>query len=469
VKKSIFALLCLCIATCSAYAQESEIKRRIQEETAPAPEFPQVVEKFYLDYGAWLRYDGTHFDDFAIDLKKRDLRVEYMWAWAEAVLNETHRFYLRALTMNVDYSEGDSYARHDDRFYSPRLDLGFYEFRTQPGAKSLPALSAFSVRIGRQYFRVGSGLAYNRVHDGLYASAQLRLLTLDAFWSTSVRSEDDIDRSRPDPDHSHRDFCGLVAKMKLTSGCEPYAFAVFQRDKNGERPNVSWSDYTFDSEYYGVGAKGSIISRLNYSAEWIWERGNRCPDQWFSPTPLRPEPIDAKAAAVKLEYLPSLECRPIIAAEYLFGSGDRNRINATDTTFGNRPGTYDTAFLGFGFVDAGYVLYPILTNLHVYKLSGSVVLLQERDFCRELRVGTAVIWFSKDKRESGISDYRASSGTLGRGGVGFEVDAFATYKVFSDLSATLRYGRFDPGSAYPNTAHYREPRDYFSFFLLYSF
>jgi hypothetical protein len=134
--------------------------------------------------------------------------------------------------------------------------------------------------------------------------------------------------------------------------------------------------------------------------------------------------------------------------------------------FGNTPGTYDKAFLGFGFVDAGYALYPILTNLHIYKLSGSLVLLQEWEFCRELRVGAAVISFAKDKRQSGISDARANQG---RGGIGFESDLFATYKVFSDLSATLRYGRFKPGSAYPDSNYYREPRDYFSFFLLYSF
>jgi hypothetical protein len=467
VRESILAVFFLCVTACFAYAQESEIKRRIQAESAPAPEFPQVVEKFYLDYGAWLRYEGTHFDDFGADPKKRSLRVEYVSAWAEAVLNETHRFYLRALAMNLDYSKGDQYGKDDDRFYSPRLDLGFYEFRTRPGAKSLSGLSAFSLRIGRQYLRVGSGLAYHKVNDGLLASARLRPLSLEAFWSTSIRSEDDIDRSRPDLSHSHRDFCGLTAKLKMANVCEPYAFAVFQRDKNGEHPDDPSANYIFDSDYYGVGASGSVISKLNYSVEWIWERGRRCPNQPVGP--LSPERIVAEAAAVKLEYLPSVWCRPIIAAEYLYSSGDPDRYSATDTQGGNTDGTLDRAFLGFGFVDAGYVLYPIVTNLHVYKLSGSIVPLQEKEFCRELRTGVALIWFSKDEREGAISDTRADWGVAGRGAVGFEFDLFATYKIFSDLSGTLRYGRFFPGSTYPDSPYNREPRDYFSFFLLYSF
>jgi len=468
MREFIFAALFVCFSACSLFAQESDIQRRIQAETAPAPEFPETVEKLYLDYGAWLRWDGVHFDDFGADLKKRSVRLEYFYAWTEAVLNETHRIYLRAAAINLDYSRGDSYRGDDDRFYSPRLDLGFYEFRTQRGAKTPSAPSAFSLRIGRQYLRVGTGLAYNRVHDALLAKAQLRFLMLDAFWSTSVRSEDDIDRSRPDLSHSHRDFYGLTAKVKVTSACEPYAFAVVQRDRNGEHPYAPSADFIFDSEYYGVGSTGSIAKRLNYSVEWIWERGRRCPDQ-SGGIPLRPEPITANAAAVKLEYLPSVECRPIVAAEYLYASGDKDRYNATDTMFGNTPGTLDRAFLGFGFVDAGYVLYPILTNLHIYKLSGSIVLSQEKEFCRELRTGAALIWFSRDKREGAISDTRADWGTTGRGGVGFEFDLFATYRIFSDLSVTLRYGHFEPGSAYPNLDHYRDPRDYFSFFLLYSF
>jgi len=77
-------------------------------------------------------------------------------------------------------------------------------------------------------------------------------------------------------------------------------------------------------------------------------------------------------------------------------------------------------------------------------------------------VGLDYYFLFKADDRGPISDFRANRRSAD---VGNEVDLFVEWRILSDLSWTLRYGRFFPGAAYSD----RDPRDFLFTALNFSF
>ena len=130
----------------------------------------------------------------------------------------------------------------------------------------------------------------------------------------------------------------------------------------------------------------------------------------------------------------------------MFASGDANRLGSpTNAEGGNRNDHVDRSFSSFGFRDTGISFSPRLSNIHVWRLGGSFRPLPEIEAAKELELGTDYYLYYKNKRVAAISDSLADETS---GYAGWEMDYYANYRIFSDLSWTVRFGTFFPGSAF---------------------
>jgi hypothetical protein len=81
---------------------------------------------------------------------------------------------------------------------------------------------------------------------------------------------------------------------------------------------------------------------------------------------------------------------------------------------------------------------------------------------RNVYAGVDFFIFRRDKKEGAISDSRADRPQRS---LGKEFDVNVTWQIFSDLSASVDYGRFYPSSAYSD----KDARDFLMFTMLFQF
>jgi hypothetical protein len=455
----------------NARAQAQDLKNKLlkDERSRQSHEFPEIKEPFYFDFGFWHKFGYYHYEDLgggSTNEHARDLRLHRLYAWTEVVLDRTHRFYARIATLSFDYSKGDG-GIWDHKIYKPRLDMGFYEYRTEAVKGSQSTIKQYSLRFGRQLLKVGSGFTYRRIHDGIRAGASTRMLDAEAFFAQSIPSEDNIDQSKPGNNRQRRNFYGAQVSLRKWQNHTPFVYVLLQRDRQGEKIKNIDQNFIFHSNYIGIGSKGSLCRKVNYRAEYVIMGGKRHADSIIFPFPLGKTRIEAYAFDSKIEYIPGGVFKTVLSLQYMFGSGDSDRLQPTDTYLGNEPFTSDATFVAFGHVETGYALYPMVSNLHVFRLSGSFMPLRNSSLFSKLRVGTAFITFQKHKRGGGISTRKSQ--TYDNKNVGWEVDFFAQWEVFSDLHVTVKWGHFDPGNAFSSDSGMRRNLDYYFLGVIYSF
>ncbi len=241
---------------------------------------------------------------------------------------------------------------------------------------------------------------------------------------------------------------------------EPYVYYLIQRDSTDEWGSDPLAEYTYHSDYLGVGSAGSVgLPNLRYGWEFVYEGGEGYP----RPPARKREDIHALGLDVLLEYFFEAPGMPTISFEYLWGSGDPDRdLSANSTIGGNRAGTDDNAFNSFGFRDTGLAFAPRIANLHIFELGSGVILFRRLGPLRKLEVGTKVLFYVKDKSRGAISD---PLGYQDASWVGWEWDAFCNWRLTSDVSLTARYGTFQPGSAFED----RNSRQFVYVGVSYSF
>ena len=421
-----------------------EEEKRIElEETMKLQ--PKADAGFLYDYGGWAKTSFYFFDDSA---RKRAMRSEDIRLWLNGRIGQNNEFYFRAKSLAVDYSHGDEFGAENNYWITSRMDQGFYKVNLTPyifDEELNTKAPKLALQVGRQYLSLGSGLAYNRVDDGVKLSVNYNGFDSKLIIARTIKNSDDIDRSRPDVDHSRRLFLGLQVDYKKLGRHQPYLIGLIQQDRNNENPDDPLQGYNYNSSYYGFGVNGILIPRLQYTVEYIQESGT----SYASLSATDKERIKASANLVQLKYLPRMKLDPVITLRYLFGSGDKDRASATSTVGGNTAGTKDTNFLYFGYAMAGYVLEPKLSNLQVYNIAASVKPVKDKSMFEDTELGISFYTFQKDKKEGAISDLTA---TQTKKDIGKEFDLFYNWKVLSDLIISLRSGVFTPGSAYPSTA-----------------
>jgi len=457
MKIRLFIILCL-LGTTSAFAQTIQQERRIEEEKRLSldhveKEFQTHWQRWVFEGGGWHNYRYTDFHDDDNDANAKDsiddsLDIDVR-LWFKATLkppegadyDNEHVFYVRLKHAYTELYGSSDFNNYDHD--GPHVDYAYGILDFDP----------FWVEVGRKYFSIGRGIAYSNVNDGIQLNYKVPGWNVGVFASHTLPHEDNIDTSVPGFDkRSDRYFYGVGVGYGGIKGHTVYGYSLIQRDFSDEDPIDSDQQYTYDSEYYGLGATGEFVFNSTYWAEVIRQKG-----EGFMFGPNTQADVDAWAVDLGLErsfekFLPS-----VFSLEYAYGSGDGDRTDVTDTEFGNSSGDDDN-FLYFGYIPTGLALAPRLSNLHMYRVG-----LEVRPFDR-VSVQLNYFRFLKDKKTGGIFDLDATESSLD---VGHEFDVEVSVQILSDLDMTVEYGHFMPGDAYPTTTNNNE--DYLSVSMTHTF
>lgn len=426
-----------------------EERRRGMDERPRGPE--DVYQSILWDAGGWMHAEFLRLDDEPFE-KHRTLRYYDLRLWGELRIDRRYTAYLRLQSDHVDFSSGDQFeGEKDNRTRIARVDQAFLQADwSGPGEE-------FTVRAGRQFLAVGRGLLFNAVAYAAQASYTGGRWGIRGFLAHSLLHDDDIDRSLPNADDSRRGFAAVEVSYLPAAYQRAYAVALIEQDFNDEDPESPIQDWDYNARYVALGARGTILGGLGYSAEGIFQFG-----QSVAAGTTKVEDIRAWALLATIDYRFDAPTWAYLALEYLFGSGDPDRASVTDTAVGNQAGTQDEGFLAFGYVHTGFSLFPRVSNLHILKFGGSLRPLGGTDTGRTLEVGIYAYGYWKDEPSGAISDPRAG---LPERDVGRELDLFLRWRIFSDVGMSLHAGRFWPGDAYADD----DPRDFFGASVTYSF
>ncbi len=463
---SIFALVSLVLFTAfDARATSPEEKFRIEEQKRKKLESSEqrilaAESRFAVEWGGWIdnRYDDYKNDDNnrslidALDATRSfDFRL-----WVKATFKprvgdthpNEHSVYVRFKNIYTITTPDDLNKKYDNE--GPDLDQGYAVLDMRP----------WWLEFGRRYYMMGQGIAYGNVHDGLELSANFTDWNLKAFFTHTLPDEANVDLSVPGATRgSDRSFHGFEARyIGLPGGHSIYGFYVLQRDSSDEDPVDVSADYTYDSEYLGLGLQGKLLTNSHYWVELVYQTGR---SHVFATG--AKQDVNAWAGDIGVTLDVDVFSHPNLSFEYAFGSGDGDRINVTDTRNGNSSGR-DKNYLYFGYLPTGYALSPRLSNLHMYKASVLLTPLQQYPSLADLTLGIDYYRFYKDKKRGGISDTQA---TLADPYIGSEIDLTLSWQVLSDVTITFEYGYFKPGDAYPSSAD--DSERYFSVDATFTF
>jgi hypothetical protein len=334
------------------------------------------------------------------------------------------------------------------------VDLGFYRIdldqamRKYRGAE-IDRWSA-DLSVGRQFLTVGRGIAFALTTDALSFDWGCGDWAGLVFGSQSVRHYDNIDRSVPGFKQSDREFFGAQIEYESWDHHKPYGYVVVQRDRSDESPHNPFQEYDYDSEYWGIGITGELlfgrgetgrgIQNLQYFSEFIIQRG----DSFGDGATDQQDPIHAWATDTGLIYYGRGRGRPRYLVEYARASGDSGRLIPQNTLDGNRAGTTDHGFLGFGFMNTGVSFAPLFANLEFVRTAGAFHPFGEcrSRRMRDMELGSSFYAYWRPEADAGVSDRRAD--IAGDHFLGTEVDLFMNWRLSSDLYFLVNYGTFFP-------------------------
>lgn len=437
--------------------QQREIERRMRQTLDQELE---GADRLVLDWGGWFNFHLFFFDD-GID-SSRTLRRYDLRFWTHVTIDDgTHDFYLRTRTSLLDFNAGDAYDGNEDDIEEPKLERGLYRFDL---ARAFAAYDGQALdynlilQAGRDLVTFGEGLALSTPLDHVSLTASFADFDITGLAAKTVGSSVDIDLSRT-ASRTRRSFLGTEVRYRGFERHRPFAYALWQRDRNSERLVTPFQNFDYDSSYFGIGSRGELSDGLRYSTEWVYERG----ESWGHRQFLKSNDIEAWAWDVQLEYLFRGQHKPRAHIEYLFASGDSDRFaSPTDSVGGNLGDRTDSSFVGFGYRDTGLSFAPAISNLHMWRAGASYFPFPADPDLRDLEIGTDWYLYHKHHRDSAVSDPTAD---LRSGYLGWEMDYFANWRVTADLAWTARLGAFFPGKSFTD----RTTRTFFLFGVTYSF
>jgi len=342
------------------------------------------------------------------------------------------------------------------------LEVGYYELDVARAAEKYWGAKwpfQMTARGGRQYVEFGRGLVLDQALDAGLFTIDTAKIGFTGFAGRNIESQDNIDFSVPGFSRSRRTFYGAEVRYKGIPRHEPYAYWVLQRDWSEERPENPAQDYRYDSHYYAVGGRGQLAPRTKYELESVWEFGRGAANGEIND---HRERIRGFAFDAEVDHYLKHPLDPTLSLEYAYASGDGDRQNATNAFMGNRAGTVDTSFQGFGYVNSGLALGARFTNIQFVRLGGRLTPYNKKEALGRLDVGLNYYFLFKSDPGGPISDPTAveDSSDLGQ-----EVDVFCEWRILSDLSLSVHYGRLYPGQSYLD----RQPRDFLFTALTISF
>jgi hypothetical protein len=403
-----------------------------------------------FDWGGWYSFHGFLFDDgieSSRTLRRHDLRL-----WGRLTLDDgAHELYVRTLLGLADFNHGDSYDGNDDDIEGPNLERGLYRFdlaramsahgRSTGGEPRGAPDFNLVVAAGRDLAQFGTGLALAVPLDHVALTGTYGDFALTGLAGKTVGSLDDFDLSRT-ATRTRRNFLGAEARYHGFERHEPFAYVLWQRDHNREEFRRPYQRHDYDSFYFGLGALGEVTPHLHYETEWVYETGSSYGHERF----LRKNEVEAWAWRNELEYLFRSEHRARASIEYLFGSGDADRLWSPTNSFGGNLYDFeDNSFIGFGFVDTGLSFAPRYSNLHMWRAGGSFYPWPRHNVFGRLELGTDWYVYHKHHASGAVSDPTANRQS---GYLGWEMDYYLNWRVTVDLAWTARFGAFFPGDAF---------------------
>jgi len=447
-----FGSLGVCVAVVAAAAAtaggQEEAGRRVYDEQLRVrldEQLPQARE-IGLDAGGWFSFAFFNYDD-ATARKKRTLRQYELRAWASFNIRGVHRFYARGLGSYEDWNTGTNPdGERSDEFPNPQVERAWYQFdlgqllRNRTGTRPPVGLR---VKVGRAFAKIGTSLVLSMPLDMVQLELEADDWRVMALLGKTIEDSYNIDYSAPVANHQDRCFWGVELTYTGWDHHRPFAYFLSNQDNTDPCPDDPLQSYEYTSQYAGAGSEGTLfLPDLHYRFEVVREYGKTYSDGVTSGR----DRIRATAVDGLLEYLFHGPTHPKATVGYLFASGDDDRrLSSSSTIGGNLAGTTDRAFNAFGFRDTGLAFSPLISNLHMYTVGASFFPLEAHKLFKKMEVGTKAFFYHKATDAGPISDTTATKTAQW---LGWEWDIFCDWRITSDVTWTLRYGAFQPGSAF---------------------
>lgn len=448
-------------------------RQRLQMEVQKVMDIrATMAQRLLWDWGGSERFMFLTYDDIdnnRVSDKRRTMRTNNLYLWGNLNLDDIHNFYLRFHVQQIDRNAGDQYRSHENEFafvMEDAFDQGTYTLSIDKALKKYLKFESpvqMDLTAGRFRSYIGKQIAYMKNANGIQLDGSSKWVDFKLFGFRNLIHEENIDYSVPGFRHSKRFFYGAEFRYKGFKEHRPYIYALIQEDDSGENIEDVNQDYEYNSRYYGIGSRGRILKKISYEIEGILEDGKSFPDaavaRGFSPDN---EQIEAWAFDATLSYRHNIITQPTFSAQYALASGDPDRTaRVTNTIGGNKEGSTDRSFLGFGYTNTGFSLAARMANLRMVKL-GFAFTPSELVKNNKVNMEANYYLFSKDEKQGAISDTRADRPQRN---IGKEFDINIRWEIFSDLSASINYGRFYPGNAYSD----KDARDFVMFMMMFQF
>ena len=436
----------LAAAAAQAGAQGDD-GRRVYDEQLRVRLDQQIAEaqETGVDGGGWFNFAFYRYDD-AQARRTRTLRQYQLRGWGSANIQGVHRFYVRGLLGYDDWNAGTNpVERHGDQYSGLEIERAWYRFdlarllRNRTGQDPPIGLG---VKVGRQFTEIGTGFVLSMPLDMIGFETSLWDWKLKALLGKTIHETRNIDDAGAVYDHQRRCLWGAELSYTGFDRHRPFVYYLDNHDQTRPDPFDAAQGYDYSSRYVGVGSRGSLfLPHLRYQVEAVGEFGKTFSDGVTAGR----DRICAMATDTQLEYLFQAPTHPKVSFEHVWASGDDDReLSATSTVGGNRPGTRDHAFNAFGYRDTGLAFSPRVSNLHMYSLGASFFPFEQHKRLAKMELGTKVFFYHKSA-DGAVSDATATEDARW---LGWEWDVYCNWRITSDLSWTIRYGAFQPGSAF---------------------
>lgn len=421
------------------------------QNTTRANEALPTGRRAFVDYGAYLTFNYLSVDD--PNSNNHGLRQTDLVGYARINFDGAHEFFGRGRISYFNFNRGDSFDGEGDNV-DAQVERAYYRFDLQRALAAYSGIRTSDDVVftgGRQFIYWANGLVLAQTIDGALLEATHGPIQVQGLAGiTDVRTVD-FDFSRPNfDDHTLRGFYGLMFTAKIGEQ-RPYVYGLIQQDYNHGDLLTSGpikTRFHYNSHYIGAGSTGPIGDHLLYGAEGVYEGGHGLSNSFAttggSLTQLvqSESPIEAYAADGRLDYVFNDPTRARIGVELVYATGDRDRLNSSNTFGGNAKGSRDHAFNAFGLINTGLAFAPNVSNVYVLRTGASLFPLPHASMLRNLQVGTDLFFYRKGDERAPIDEPSGNTGFLG-----IEPDVFVNWLIRSDVTLALRYGAFFPNSS----------------------
>jgi hypothetical protein len=414
-------------------------------------------QRALVDFGAFIQGSFLSLDDAARN--NHGLRQVDFVPYLRLNFDGAQELFLRGRFGYRDFNKGDSFDGRGDEPIDGDLDRGYYRFdlgrsNAAYGRDVLGTQSRgynVAVQGGRDLVYWGNGLTLGQTLDGVILDVTAGPLTLQAIAGVTPTRTVDIDTSRPGFDYNtRRGFYGGMVTATVGDH-RPYVYGLVQRDYNKMDEldlGLIQTAFEYNSWYVGVGSAGSLSPNLRYGVELTYEGGSTLSNSFSAsgagglfPVEQTHDQIEALAFDARLDYFLLDRRQTRLSLEVLAASGDSDRGSSTNTFNGNRPGTRDHGFNGFGLLNTGLAFAPDPSNLLAVRVGAATIPLPDVGIFQRLQIGVDAFLLYKLQGHAPIDEATADHQYLG-----FEPDLFVNWQVTSDLTLAVRYGAFFPSN-----------------------